>query len=175
MEYAYVERDLGSDEAEAASAVTESKAPLLRRISERHRRLARLIAEGLPPGDAAVACGYTVARVSVLQTDPAFSELVHFYRGQIDEQFSTIAEKLSTMTGIAADEIIERLEDRPEEFEKDDLLKIITAGADRLGFSPKAAPQSGDITVNLAVRLAEARQRLAPTIEGSAKRIQDDE
>lgn len=174
MLFATIIRDLGQDDA-IQSAPSESKAPALRRVSERHRRLARMIADGIGETDAAIACGYTRSRVSILKADPAFRELVLFYRAQVDEHYVETHDKLALMTNLAVDEMTYRLEETPDEFTKDDLRKLIETGADRIGFSPKTAGGgSTDVTFNLAVRLQEAYKRVQPAIEGTAKRIEDE-
>jgi hypothetical protein len=122
-----------------------------------------------------VACGFTPSRVSILKADPTFNQLVVTYRKVIEEHFTDVAEKLAVMTGVAADEVIERLEDDPKAFETDQLLKIITTGADRIGLAPNGSGRNSgnELTVNLAIRLQNARER-ARVIDGQAKRIEDD-
>src|SRR5690348_6944168 len=77
------------DETDLALLADEkgSKAAPLKRISERHHALARCLASGMAPGNAAITCGYAPSRVSILLDDPAFQELLAFYRADVNEKY----------------------------------------------------------------------------------------
>ena len=51
---------------------------LIKRLTHRHHNLARTLASGVKPGDAAIMCGYSPCRGFILQTTPAFNRLGHF-------------------------------------------------------------------------------------------------
>lgn len=130
----------------------------LKRLSERHHGLARLLAAGTPPGEAAAIMRYDLARVSVLQGDPAFKELVAFYRSRVDEAFDVTAEHMAGLTLDAILELRERLESDPENFTVRDLRELATAMADRTGHGP-SSKQEVEVNLNLGERLEEARRR----------------
>lgn len=153
----FVARPLrGADLALLAVPATIQPVPI-KRLSERHHGLARLLAAGVAPSEAAAVMGYELSRVSILQGDPAFEELVSFYRGKVDGEF---AETMGQLAGMSKDIIIElrnRLEDEPEKFKVADLKDLLTATLDRTGFGPTS--KSEVTNINLSGRLDEARRR----------------
>lgn len=154
-----------------------SKAPALVRLSTRHHRLARMLAEGFSPGQAAVACSYVISRVSILQADPAFKELVAFYRAKVDEQYLGLHERLAGIAETAADIIQDRLEgENADELDIEDLRKLVQLGADRTGHGPSTT-QNQNITIGFGARLEAARARRAaltkPVIDVDAEPIDD--
>lgn len=145
------------DLTEIANVPKNSKAPTLKRLSERHHRLARSLAEGMAPGDAAIANGYNNARVSVLLDDPSFQELVAYYRRQVNAAFVDFQEKLADLASLSADILQDRLEDNPDDVDLQDIIKVLQLSADRTGHGP-----SSSTNVNLSgfgERLAAARKR----------------
>ena len=157
---AEVERDL--DNLDVASLLEErgTKAPQVITLRERHHALARLIAEGKSASDAAILCRYTQSRVSILQDDPAFQELIAHYRDIVNHEFVDFQQKLAGLAIDAASILQERLEDKPEDISDAMLLQVITVGADRTGHGPSQKSEV-NIKVGLAGRLAAATQRIA--------------
>lgn len=133
---------------------------LVKRLSERHHGLARALAGGMTCAQAAAMTGYASSRVSILQGDPAFQELVEFYRREVDAKFVEVHELLAGVTTDALLELRERLEETPEKFKVNELLNIAQMGADRTGNGP-TSKQEVNVNVNLANRLEEARKRVA--------------
>ena len=87
-----------------------SRAPPLKRLAERHHALARCLASGMSPGDAAVTCGYDQSRVSILQADPAFRELLTFYRDDVNRSYRDMHERLAGLSLDATALLQEQLE-----------------------------------------------------------------
>jgi hypothetical protein len=149
-----------ADEADLASLALPAPGALeIKRLSERHHGLARALARGIPPGEAAVMYGYEPSRVSILQASPAFVELLSFYREKVDAEFADFA---SQMGGLAADAVgilRDRLEADPDAATLGQLLEIAKFGADRTGFGPQAKTEV-TVKTELGSRLMAARQRL---------------
>lgn len=137
-----------------------SKPPPLQRLRERHHALARNLASGMSEENAAAICGYDRSRVSILKSDPAFKELLLFYRKEVDAQYVQLHEVLSGMAVDAAVVLRERLEDDPEAIGTKTLIEITKMAADRTGHGP-SSKQEVQVNVNLASRLEEARKRIA--------------
>lgn len=137
-----------------------STAPPIKRLRDRHHALARNLASGMKPGDAAIICGYDPSRVSILLGDPTFRNLVDHYRESVDAQYVQLHETLSGMSLDAALILRERMEDDPDKIKVDQLIDVIKTGADRTGYGP-STKQDVNINVNLADRLQEARKRVA--------------
>jgi hypothetical protein len=121
-------------EADLALADTldvSSAPPPLKRLTDRHHALARLLAAGTPEGEAALILNYDQSRISILKHSPAFQELLQLYRSEVDREFATTLEHMSGMTKDALVELRERLEDEPEKFSNRELLSIVTDMVDR--------------------------------------------
>jgi hypothetical protein len=148
-----------------------SKAAPLKRLSERHHALARCLASGMAPGDAAVTCGYVSSRVSILQADPAFQELLHFYRQNVETKYLDMHGILAGLSADAAMELRERLEADIQADEKTmstgQLIELTKLGADRTGFGPQSSQVN--VNVDLAGRLQAARERVAMRRIGSSE------
>lgn len=153
--------DLGLLEEEKGS----KPAGLVKRLSSRHHLLARKLAEGLSPGEAGLIANYSPSRVSILQADPSFRELVEFYKAEVKGVFVGMHEKLAGLSEDALEELRTRLEDEPESFTNGMLLDILAKMADRTGHGPSSTQVN--VNVGLAERLNEARRRVeqARTIE----------
>lgn len=137
------------------------KPPELKSIKANHHRLAQLLASGVRPLEASVATGYSLSRISILKADPAFQALMSEYQGEVREEFRDFAAKMAMVAQMATDNIIERLEDKPEEFTTNQLLEVTKTFADRAGFGPQTKNQTVSVNVSLAGRLEQARRRAA--------------
>jgi hypothetical protein len=170
---AKIVRELMVEDLDVPAASSESKAPSVARITDRHRRAARLFALGYSATQVAAQTGYQLPRLSVLKKDPAFVELISFFRGQVDAQFVTVAERLADMTGDSIAEIQSRLENSPEEFTVNELRDLIALGADRTGHGPARTGESSRTSINISIaeRLESAQARV---IEGTAKEVPND-
>lgn len=152
-------------------------APKVQRITDRHHSLARLIAAGVPIGEAAMLTRYTNSRASILMDSPAFQELVSLYRKEVDFQFSSMLEHMHHLGMDAIVELQERLEDNPEDFTIKDLLAITNDMGDRTG-APRMKETKTEVTVNLGDKLEMARRRARAAVEAQiedAEIIEDSE
>ena len=147
----------------------------LKRISERHHSLARSLAAGLSPGEAAATVGLCSSRVSILQDDPAFKELVEFYRANKDAVYAEMYEQLAGMSKDALLVLRERLEDDPDEFSNAQLLDVVTKLADRSGHGPQTSTTNLNVNVGIAGRLEEGRKRALAAARGETIEHDPDE
>ena len=131
LEVSYV-RDLNeADFALMAETPLGSTPPAIKRLTDRHHALARLLAAGTPEGEAALILNYDLSRVSILKNSPAFQELLALYRGEVNREFATV---LDHMAGISRDALVilrDRLEDNEDRFSNNELMKIATDFTDR--------------------------------------------
>lgn len=153
-------RELDEVDVQALAVEKGSKAPALKRLSDRHHALARAISSGMPQGEAALMCGYALSRVSILCDDPAFQELLAFYRDDKDKAFRTVNDKLAGLASDVLDEIQTRVEDEPEKITTAQLLQIAAFAADRSGNGPQSSTTNLNVNVGLADRLEAARRRV---------------
>jgi hypothetical protein len=113
-----------------------SKPKSLVRIHASHHSLARCLASGMRPAQAALVTGYSSHRISMLQHDAAFEALVADYRAEIKDTFADMAERMSNLSLDALEILQERLHDAPESFNTSTLLDVIKTFADRTGHGP---------------------------------------
>ena len=167
-----VEREL--DEADVESLLYEKgvHAPTIVHLRERHHALARLIAEGRRPMEAALLCRYTQSRMSILLADPTFQELVEHYRVMVNEEFVDFQKKLAELALDAAHIMQTRMEEKPDELSDALVLHIIQVGADRTGHGPSQKTEV-NIKVGLAERLASAQQRAMVARDVTPKEVEE--
>lgn len=147
------------EDADLALLATEQgiQASPLKRLSSRHHGLARSLASGVPVGEAALIHGYVESRVSILQGDPAFQELVSFYREKIDVAFGDLAARMAGLARDAMDVLQERLEENDSAFTNKELLAIMDSMNDRTGYGKQS--MQTQVKVDLTSRLNDARKR----------------
>lgn len=159
--HAEVVRELTAEDMPLLMEEKGAKPRPLQRLSQRHHALARNLASGMSRAEAAFLVGYDPHRVSILQNDPTFKELVQFYSEAVNAQYATLHEKLSHMSMEAAEIVHQRMEEEPEKIPTGMLMEIVKTGADRTGFGPQSKSTQVNINVNLADRLEAARKRIA--------------
>jgi len=137
--------------------------PILRRLTATHHKQALLLAEGKTIGQVAAIVGCTPTRIMQLQSDPAFSELVHYYQDQIISAMlsdtARLKDKLVDVGEMAVDELRERLEDENirKKVSIGEIRKIAEFAMDRTVAPPvalnaaPAAPQA--VTINFGTGL----------------------
>ena len=169
---AEIERELGLDDVATLLEEKGVQAPQIKEFRERHHALARLIAEGRKPGEAALLCRYSQSRMSVLLADPAFMELVQHYTVLVNGSFVDFQQKLSELALDAAAILQSRMEDSPEDLSDALVLQIIQVGADRTGHGPSQKVEHNH-KVGLADRLMSAASRAARAKDVTPSEIED--
>lgn len=168
-----VVRSLGADDVPALAEAPKGPGPSrLEKIRETHHFAARLVAEGRPTGEVARATGYTVVRIGQLNADPMFQELVSYYKGQVEERYLNVHERLGAFGLAVVDELQSRLEERPETFTNRELKDTAEMILDRSVAPAKGGPkaqvaQGAGLTVNVSFApVAPAATQCLP--QGSA-------
>lgn len=137
------------------------KPTAIKRLTDMHHSIARLIAQGERGNSIALATGYSISRISILKSDPAFQELVEYYREKVEdvrhEHFIDVNAK---MTAVLVDTIESMHEDVLDGVltprDKVDYAKFM---ADRSGFGPASKSENLNMNLDLAGQLAVGRQR----------------
>lgn len=164
--------------AEALRELTEADLALLaterhiqpshvQRLSDRHHALARCIATGMKDGEAGMCTGYTPSRISILRSDPAFEELIAFYRADKGALVHDLADKMASIAKDTADILHDRLTDSPEKFSTGELQEQLKITADRTGHGP-SAKTTVNVNLNLGDRLKSARERATSGVSSLA-------
>lgn len=144
-----VDRELEESDLElletARLGVTSSP---LQRIRDSHHRLAEALASGMSNIEASAVTGYDPARISLLKADPAFKELLEFYRSARDGVFRDFMERMKNLAEDALQELHIRLQDSPESVKTSELLAILNSTADRTGHGPTSTRRfEGQVTL----------------------------
>lgn len=140
----------------------------VRELRARHHQLARSIAAGLTAVEIAAITGYSTSRISIMQSDPSFQELVSHYRGLDSEAFRAAQADANVMAATVKTQALEilsdRMEDDPEAVTVGQALEIAKAMMDRTGQGPATSTTNVNIHVGLADRLKAARERVMKDI-----------
>lgn len=110
-------RDLTSDDIKSLStrAVYGSQpGTLIQKLRAPHHTLARLVAEGKKHQECSAITGYTVEYVVMLERDPAFKELVAYYKEQVSAAYINVHERLAVLGATAMEILQERLTDEEQ-------------------------------------------------------------
>lgn len=150
------ESDIALLETERATKPQPIKA-----IRESHHLLARVLATGASATEAAITTGYTPSRISILQSDPTFQELVAFYRAN-DTVALVEFQALAGAIKLDALQILrERIDDDPDSFTPSMLLEVTKELADRTGDGKQTKQTNVNVNVDIAARLQRGRERVA--------------
>jgi len=153
-------RELGESDLALAELEFGSAPEPISKLRAKHHALARALASGMSQNDAAIVSGYSVSRVSILRSDPAFQELEAFYRRDTVEAYRDMHGMLAALGEDAVAELHERLEAEPDKFSNSMLLEITTKMADRTGYGPASSSTTNvNLNVGVADRMEAARQR----------------
>lgn len=168
-------RDLTAEDLAELAKPQGAVASPVQRMRHSHHMLARALASnGNRPGEAAALTGYSLSRISILQADPSFQELVSYYASMAEAKYVDVHERMASLSLSAADELQERLEDKPEAFHNKELLELAKLGLEKQ-LSPKGAP-SVMAPVGISITFhspSNGDTPLAPQIEGSATALLD--
>lgn len=106
-------RDIDASDASAllAPAPKGSTTPSVLTLRNTHHQLARLLASGIKQAEISLMTGYSQSRISILKNDPAFAELIEYYKTQTEQRYLDIHEKLATVGTAVVEELAERVED----------------------------------------------------------------
>lgn len=139
------------------------KAPTLKKLRDSHHSIARLMAQGLRNSDIAAVTGYSQSRLSIFKADPAFQELMAFYKEQVEDTkeaaYAGAQEKLAAVNHDAIEELHERLLDTPEAVSTDQLMDIVKLASDRTGHGPQSKSTQVNVNIDLAGRVQAGRAR----------------
>lgn len=152
----------------------------LQRVKIIHRRTAELLASGRKISEVAAIVGSTPGRLTQLMRDPSFLELVGYYEDQFMvtamDDTQRLRTKVTDIAEMAADELLERLDDpdRRRRMSDDAVRRTMETALDRTVLPPKSTtPVSAPptkITLNLG---RELRPLDSITIEHNSNEEQD--
>jgi len=117
----------------------DSPDKLLQTLRTGHHKLAQLLAADVSAADASLMTGRSPSSISALKSDPAFQELLAYYKEQQSGRDFEAYDRLVTLGATAMDVLQERIEDNPDRFTNNELRQLVESTMDR-----SAAPAKGD-------------------------------
>lgn len=144
----------------------------IKQLRARHHSAAILFAEGLKVADIAAITGYSSDRLYNLNLDPAFQELIAYYRTNKESRYLDVHARMAELGLSAAEELQRRIEDAPDSIGSEILRKIAEGALDRSGKidapgRPNGAP---NLRVNVTFVAHKPATDEGPLIEGSVDR-----
>lgn len=145
----------------------------LKSLRTRHHELARIIAEGeLTMKEVAIKTGYSQVRISVLMGDPAFSELVEQYKGEVNQIYLDAHQRLTDVMNEATEILLERLDEDPDGFTNNQLLEVLKNAADRVGHGPTSTQKvEGAIVHATPDLISKIKEKVNGRQHGQTKQI----
>lgn len=131
-------REMTREDVATVATGAPPQQPLLQRIRTTHHMAARLLAEGRQLVEVSAITGYTPGRLQQLRNDPAFCELLEHYKVQHDGRYANFHERLAGLGMSFVEELQQRLEEQPEAFSNDEVMRAIEKLLDRGGYGPKS-------------------------------------
>lgn len=151
--------------------------PAVQRLRDPHHALARAIASGLRPKEAAEQCGFSVARVYVLHSDPSFQDLVASYRKDVHDAFVTSEEERFRMANEVNRKALRTIAEHFDKAEAEgeliplrSALSVFADTSDRVGLIKKSAQVNINIDYAAKLEAARARSEKVRVIEHSPQR-----
>ena len=182
------DRELGHQDilrlATAGDSISRVGPPILKRLKDNHHAIARYLASGRTVSETAELVGLTPQRVGDLErTDPAFGELLAYYRDQVRvsgvDEAREFRGALRNIGRGALEALKERLED-PEAvaaMETDSLRRLAEMALDRTDAPPRTAqnlpPPPTQITFNMGPRTLVPKEQVIEhePVEGSGVKM----
>lgn len=149
----------GAMRALAPTETASQAAPVLKRLRDSHHAVARLLAHGQTPEQVSLATGYAPSRISTLQRDPMFRELLAFYAKTADVARMEFEAQMEIIARDAAQAVHERILDEADEVPLETLADVFKIFADRAGFAPVTRSVNKNLNLNIGERLDAARRR----------------
>jgi len=147
-------RELTLEDLGDLGAPKGSTTPPVARLRATHHLLARALASGKRPGEAAALTGYSLSRISILQNDPAFQELVAMYTEEVQAVYFQAHERLAALGLSCSEELQERLEEAPADFSNSQLMQLMDSCLDRTIAPKKGGAPTVQVNVGTGRDLA---------------------
>jgi hypothetical protein len=120
----------------------------LKRLRQIHHTIAKLLASGAKNQEVSAMTGMCPSRISILQNDPAFADLMDFYAEREDDRFVDVQNRLESAGLDAVSELHERVIEDPEALATGDLIDIAKLTLDRSGHSPVKKSESKKVILS---------------------------
>lgn len=164
-------------EVRASTKLPTTSAPEILKLRSRHHLIAQLLSVGYKPSEVALKTGYSISRISILQADPAFKELLENYKGRQENIEFDVRERLRLLSLEAIDELQARMDEKPGDFETKELFVMAELALDRTGHGKSAVVQHTyglDAETQALIKSQKPVSRTANLLEGEQLVIDHD-
>lgn len=141
----------------------------IKRLRDSHHAVAKSLAAGMKPAAVSAATGYSLSRISILQGDPAFQELLAHYASLREDAFIDVQQRLALLNVDAIEELRTRLEDEPEKIDVETLLDMVKVLSDRTGNGPASKSTNVNVNLDLSERIRRGRERVLQHVSGGTQ------
>lgn len=157
--------DLGLEIIEEITDIQEGEQPVPAivapaKLRDSHHAVARLVALGQAPAEISIQTGYSMIRLYTLARDPAFKDLVAFYRNNETQVHQDFMASMGLVARDALQEIHERLQDTPDRFDENQLVDLFKVVADRAGFAPVQRTINKSIHTTIGLKFGQVEGRI---------------
>lgn len=165
-------RDLTVNDLMTLNEPPAQQSNSIRRVRASHHRVAQMLAAGARPAEVHVKTGYSRSRISVLQADPAFQELVEHYKQMVQEVYVDQVERMGLVLSDALEELHERIVENPETLTANNLIETIKTVADRTGHGATSKQEHSHIHLS-SEDIAKLKGKVIEGEIGNAKQIEE--
>ena len=172
--WAVFERDLGAEDLALLATKRIGPGPKpLQRVRQVHHETARLLATGMSNVLVSSITGLSPNRITELLGDTSFKELLTVYSRTEERRFSetqdelvVVRKQMLALGQTASQELLERLEQAPEEFSHKELRELIKVSMDRGGNAPIRQTEHRELRFSRSelVEIKQEVQARAPTV-----------
>jgi hypothetical protein len=111
--------------------VVGSQTPTVLELRHGHHTIARLLADGTKQVEISAITGYSQSRISILKGDPAFQELIEYYKTQKEAIYLDVHQRLGTLAITAVEELQQRMDEQPGRISNKEVREIAEMALDR--------------------------------------------
>lgn len=171
---AIYDRELSLEDLSGPKRDATVTTPIIKRLRTQHHHLARLLAEGRKEVEVSALTGYSQSRISILKNDPAFAELMEYYKQEAAAAFVNVHERLAALGITCLEELQARLEEDPEKFANKELRELAAMVFDRSVAPAKGVGGSAPTNVQTAIKIEFVQPTGQPQLSPEAPKALED-
>lgn len=153
-------RELGPADLALLASERGVQAAPRQKLRDRHHALARCLAQGMSNSEAGAVTGYSPSTIAILNSDPAFMDLIAHYARIEDSLLADFQDRATMLSLTAMNNLQDKLEDEEKPLGALVELEIAKFAADRTGHAPVSKSIAVTVNGEQAARLRAARERL---------------
>ena len=140
----------------------------VREMRTAHHQLAQALASGKDQNEVALITGYSPAWISNLKSDPAFAELLEYYKATRELVFIDVIARMRALGITALDELQARLANESDKWSKREVMELaelMLIKGREIGSTGAGGAGGPGVTVNVSFVKSEGRALLDVTPE----------